>query len=146
MNLGGRSHPGTLHMPWGPVGGEVRKSMDEMKTPMGKIEVTTRAVATVAAKAVLECYGVVGMASKTLRDGLAVLLQRENPHRGIDVHFADRDKIVIDLYVVIEYGLRISEVAQNMMSRVKYAVETSLGLPVVLVNVNVQGVRVSDVD
>ena len=120
--------------------------MDEMKTPMGKVEVTARAVATVAAKTVLECYGVVGMTSKTLRDGLAVLLQRDNPHRGIEVHFVSRGRIVIDLYVVIEYGLRISEVAQNIMSRVKFAVEKSLGLPVVQVNVNVQGVRVSDID
>jgi uncharacterized alkaline shock family protein YloU len=120
--------------------------MDNMNTPMGKIEVTARAVATVAAKTVFECYGVVGMTSKTLRDGLAVLLQQDNPHRGIGVHFVGRGRIVIDLYVVIEYGLRISEVAQNIMSRVKFAVEKSLGLPVVQVNVNVQGVRVSDID
>jgi uncharacterized alkaline shock family protein YloU len=118
----------------------------EEKRQMGKIEVTTRAVATVAAKAVFECYGVVGMASKTLRDGLAVLLQRENPHRGIEVRFIDHRQIVIDLYVVIEYGVRISEVANSIMSGVKFAVERSLELPVVQVNVNVQGVRVSNVD
>ena len=112
----------------------------------GKIEVTTRAVATVAAKAVYECYGVVGMASKTLRDGLAVVLQRDNPHRGIEVRFIDRGNIVIDLYVVVEYGVRISEVAHSVMSSVKFAVERSLELPVVQVNVNVQGVRVSNVD
>jgi uncharacterized alkaline shock family protein YloU len=113
---------------------------------MGKIEVTTRAVATVAAKAVLECYGVVGMASKTLRDGLAVLLQKDNPHRGIEVRFVDRDNIIIDLYVIIEYGMRISEVAHSIMSSVKFSVERSLDLPVVQVNVSVQGVRVSNVD
>jgi uncharacterized alkaline shock family protein YloU len=120
--------------------------MMEDKRRWGKIEVTTRAVATVAAKAVFECYGVVGMASKTLRDGLAVLLQRENPHRGIDVHFIGERQIVIDLYVVLEYGLRISEVAHSIMSGVRFAVERSLELPVVQVNVNVQGVRISNVD
>jgi uncharacterized alkaline shock family protein YloU len=116
------------------------------RRPMGKIEVTTRAVATVAAKAVLECYWVVGMASKTLRDGLAVLLQKDNPHRGIEVRFVDRDNIIIDLYVIIEYGMRISEVAHSIMSSVKFSVERSLDLPVVQVNVSVQGVRVSNVD
>jgi uncharacterized alkaline shock family protein YloU len=119
--------------------------MDESRR-MGKVEVTTRAVATIAAMAVFECYGVVGMASKTLRDGLAVLLQHDNPHRGIDVHFVDHNRIVVDLYVVIEYGLRISEVAQSIMSGVKFAVERSLELPVVQVNVNVQGVHVSNID
>jgi uncharacterized alkaline shock family protein YloU len=113
---------------------------------MGKIEVSTRAVATVAARAVLECYGVVGMASKTLRDGLAVLLQKDNPHRGIEVHFVDHDNIVIDLYVILEYGMRVSEVAHSIMSSVRFAVERSLELPVVQVNVNIQGVRVSNVD
>ena len=113
---------------------------------MGKIEVTSRAVATVAAKAVFECYGVVGMASKTLRDGLAVLLQKDNPHRGIEVRFADRNNIIIDLYVIIEYGMRLSEVAHSIMSSVKFSVERSLELPVVQVNVNIQGVRVSNVD
>ena len=113
---------------------------------MGKIEVTTRAVATVAARAVLECYGVVGMASKTLRDGLAVLLQKDTPHRGVEVRFIDRNNIIIDLYVIIEYGMRISEVAHSITSGVRFAVERSLELPVVQVNVNVQGVRVSNVD
>jgi uncharacterized alkaline shock family protein YloU len=113
---------------------------------LGKIEVTTRAVSTVAAMAVFECYGVVGMASKTLRDGLAVLLQKENPHRGIEVHFVDSNRIVIDLYIVTEYGMRISEVAHSIISGVKFAVERSLEIPVVQVNVNIQGVRVSNVD
>jgi uncharacterized alkaline shock family protein YloU len=113
---------------------------------LGKIEVTTRAVSSVAALAVMECYGVVGMASKTLRDGLAVLLQASSPHRGIDVRFVDRNKIVIDLYVILEYGMRVSEVAHSIMSSVKFAVERSLEITVVEVNVNIQGVRVSNVD
>lgn len=120
--------------------------MEEELAPLGKIEVTAHAVATLAAKAVMECYGVVGMASKTLRDGLAVLLQKDNPHRGIEVRFVNREMVVIDMYVVVEYGLRISEVAQNIVSRVRFAVGRALDMPVVKVNVFVQGVRVSDVD
>jgi uncharacterized alkaline shock family protein YloU len=86
------------------------------------------------------------MASKTLRDGLAVLLQKDNPHRGIEVRFLNHNNIIVDLYVIMEYGTRISEVANSIMSSVKFAVERSLELPVVQVNVNVQGVRVSNVD
>jgi uncharacterized alkaline shock family protein YloU len=112
----------------------------------GKTEVSPRAIATIAGRAVLGCYGVVGMSAKSLRGGLAVLLQRDSPHRGIEVRFVDHEQIIIDLYVVIEYGTRICEVAHNIMESVKFAVEKALGLPVVQVNVHVQGLRVSNVD
>lgn len=120
--------------------------MKERELRQGKIEVAPRAIATIAARAVVNCYGVVGMSARTLKDGLAVLLQQENPHRGVEVHFIDGQKIVIDLYVIMEYGVRICEVARNIMENVKYAVEKALGLPVVQVNVHVQGLHVSDID
>jgi uncharacterized alkaline shock family protein YloU len=91
---------------------------------------------------VLGCYGVVGMASTTLRDGIAVLLGREASSRGVQVKVSD-DVIVIDLYVIIEYGTRITTVAHNIMDAVKYAVERALGADIAQVNVHVQGLRVS---
>jgi uncharacterized alkaline shock family protein YloU len=111
----------------------------------GKIEVSPRAIASIAAEAVLSCYGVVGMSAATLRDEMAEILQRDNSHRGIEVHVDDH-RITIDLYVVIEYGTRISEVAQNMMESVKFSVERALGMPVAEVNVHVQGLRISNKD
>jgi uncharacterized alkaline shock family protein YloU len=114
-------------------------------TSLGKIEVSPQAIATIAGHAVMSCYGVVGMAAATLKDGLAEILRQENYSRGVQVHSV-ADQIVIDLYVVIEYGMRISEVAHNVMSSVKYAVERSLGLSVAQVNVHVQGLRISDED
>jgi uncharacterized alkaline shock family protein YloU len=112
----------------------------------GRIEVAPRAIATIAARAVFGCYGVVGMSAKTLRDGLAVLLQKESPHRGVEVQLVDHQQITIDLYVVMEYGLRISEVSQNIMDAVKFAVERALGMPVVQVHIHVQGLHISNVD
>jgi len=120
--------------------------MTENELRRGRVEVAPRAIATIAGRAVLECYGVVGMSAKTLRDGLAVLLQRENPYRGVEVRFADHYRIVIDLYVIIEYGVRVCVVADNIMENVKFALEKALGLPVVQVNVHVQGLHVSDRD
>jgi uncharacterized alkaline shock family protein YloU len=111
-------------------------------TNLGKIEVAPDAIATIAGHAVMTGYGVVGMAATTLKDGLAEILQQENFSRGVKVHVVD-SQIVIDLYVVIEYGVRISEVAHNIMSSVKYAVERSLDMPVAQVNVYVQGLRIS---
>ncbi len=120
--------------------------MAENELHHGKIEVAPRAIATIAGHAVLGCYGVVGMSAKTLRDGLAILLQRENPYRGVEVEFMEHRKITIDLYVIIEYGVRLCEVAQNIMHSVKFAVEKALGLPVVQVNVHIQGLHISDLD
>ena len=114
-------------------------------SPIGKIEISPRAIASIASEAVLSCYGVVGMSATTLKDGIAEILQVESSHRGVVVGVVD-ERIVIDLYVVIEYGTRISEVAHNMMESVKFAVEQALAMRVAEVNVHVQGVRVSDDD
>ena len=110
--------------------------------PRGRIEVTPAAIATLAGQAIEQSYGVVGLASRHSRPGLAELLRREEQHKGVQVAFAD-DRVVIDLYVILEYGTRISEVAYQLMSAVKFAVESALEMPVVEVNVNVQGIRVS---
>ncbi len=109
---------------------------------LGKIEVSPKAIAHLASRAAQRSYGVVGLASRHARPGWAELLRREDIYKGIDVNITD-GKVVIDLYVVLEYGTRISEVARNIMSNAKFAVETALGVPVVQVNVNVQGIRVS---
>jgi uncharacterized alkaline shock family protein YloU len=112
-------------------------------TSIGKIEVSPRAIAHIASRAAQQSYGIVGLASRHARPGLAELLRREEEHKGVEVKFS-QDRVIIDLYVIIEYGTRISEVARNIMSNVKFAVESALGVPVVHVNVNVQGIRVSD--
>ena len=112
---------------------------------LGKIEVSPRAIASIASEAVLRCYGVVGMSAATLRDGIAEILQVDSYHRGVEVKVVGPE-IVIDLYVVVEYGTRISEVAQNVMESVKFGVEKALGMSVAEVNVHVQGLRVSNRD
>jgi uncharacterized alkaline shock family protein YloU len=110
---------------------------------LGRIEISPTAIASLAGQAVLECYGVVGMANKNLRDGITEVLTRGNYRRGIDVKVIEH-QIYIDLYVVIQYGTRISEVAHGIMNRVKYSVEKALGLPVAQVNVHVQGLHVDE--
>jgi len=109
---------------------------------LGRIEVSPAAIAGLAAAAVLECYGVVGMSRRTLYSELAEVLQRESYRRGVQVRVVDQ-RIIIDLYVVLEYGVRISEVAHNIMENVKFRVEKALGIPIEEVNVHVQGLRIS---
>jgi uncharacterized alkaline shock family protein YloU len=78
------------------------------------------------------------MASPHLRYGQAIILAPEQRNQGVKVQTQD-EHIVIDVYVALEYGLRISEIAHNIMSTVKFATEKMLGVPVAQVNVNVQG-------
>ncbi|TMB97414.1 MAG: Asp23/Gls24 family envelope stress response protein [Chloroflexi bacterium] len=106
----------------------------------GRIEVFPSAVAAIAGHAALHCYGVSGMAARGLRDGVAELLRRESVDRGTDVVEVDGG-LAIDLYVIVQYGMRISEVAHNLQETVKFEVERAVNVPVVQVNVNVQGVK-----
>jgi uncharacterized alkaline shock family protein YloU len=111
----------------------------------GRIDVSPKVIAGIAAEAVMSCYGVVGMASATLSDDIAELLTGDSVHRGIEVRLVN-GRIAIELHVIVEYGTRISEVAQNVMRAVKFSVEHSLGMPVEHVNVEIRGLRVSNND
>jgi uncharacterized alkaline shock family protein YloU len=107
-------------------------------SPHGKIEVLPNAIHSIAVQATCSCYGVLGMASPRLRNGQAVLLPPEQSNQGVRITILD-DQLTIDIYVALEYGLRISEVAHNIMDKVKYSLEKMLGTPVTAVNINVQG-------
>jgi uncharacterized alkaline shock family protein YloU len=106
--------------------------------PLGKIEVLPNAIHSIAVRAITECYGVIGITAPRLRNGHAVLLLPEHRNRGVQVHVVN-EQIIIEVYVALEYGLRITEIAHNIMSSVKFSVEKMLGTPVAEVNVNVQG-------
>jgi len=106
----------------------------------GRIEVFPSVVAAVAGHAAASCYGVMGMSARGLRDGVALLLRRESLHKGVDVHEVD-GRLIVDVYVVVEYGTRITAVAKNLQDTVRFEIERLLGVPVGEVNVFVQGVH-----
>ena len=95
--------------------------MTSTNTSLGNIYVSHRSVATIAHQSALESYGVVGLAPKNLAVGLANAVVKD-PTLGVDVHF-DGETIRIDLYIVVEYGTRISTVANSVSTSVKYQVE-----------------------
>ena len=116
--------------------------MSDEKNPIGHIHVSPRAVSTIAYQATVQSYGVVGLASKNLLEGLGNMLVQDPAH-GIEVGYVD-DRINIDLYIVVEYGTNIKEVAASVAKTVRFQVEKALGLPINEVNVHVQGLRISD--
>jgi uncharacterized alkaline shock family protein YloU len=111
---------------------------------LGRITVSPRAIATIAFHAARQSYGVVGLTSKNLVEGITQVIVKDPTH-GIEVKY-DGEKIAIDIYVIIEYGTRITSVASSVNNTVKFHVEKALGMPVEQVNVHVRGLRVSDMD
>ncbi|MDI6695947.1 MAG: Asp23/Gls24 family envelope stress response protein [Anaerolineales bacterium] len=118
--------------------------MTDETTLFGSINVSPRAIATIAYHAALQSYGVVGLASKNLVEGLAQALVKD-PTNGVEVHY-DGQEIKIDLYVIIEYGTRIKSVASSVSNTVRFQVERALGMPIGEVNVHVRGLRISNYD
>ncbi len=115
--------------------------MIERSTNLGTVNISLDAVATVTGGAATECYGVVGMASqKKLKDGFYELLRKDNYARGIKVKDGDTG-VILDLYVILGYGIKITEVLYEVQNKVKYVIESTLDLSVEAVNIYVQGVR-----
>ena len=116
----------------------------EMKTTYGQIDISNDVIAMIAGGAAVDCYGIVGMASKNqLKDGIAEILRKENFTKGVVVR-QEGDAMHIDMYIVVSYGTKISEIAHNVQSKVKYTLDKTVGLAVDSVNIFVQGVRVTN--
>ncbi|WP_028561492.1 Asp23/Gls24 family envelope stress response protein [Paenibacillus pinihumi] len=115
----------------------------QMNNESGNIYIADEVISVIAGSAAMECYGLVGMASrKQLKDGIAELLGRENLSRGVEVR-RENELLHIDLYIIVSYGTKISEVAHNIQSKVKYVLNEVVGIHADHVHVFVQGVRVS---
>jgi uncharacterized alkaline shock family protein YloU len=116
----------------------------ELKTQYGQIDISNEVIATIAGGAAIDCYGIVGMASKNqIKDGLSEILRKENFTKGIIVRH-EEDEINIDMYIIVSYGTKISEVAHNVQTKVRYTLDQTLGLAVDSINIYVQGVRVTN--
>ena len=109
----------------------------------GRITVTEEAIAEVAGSSALECYGIIELASNKFSDNLSDILKnkKKKMSRGVRV-LTNGDRIYIDLFAVIKYGVSIDAVAQTLRKTVKYDVEKFTGMVVDTINVNVTGVRV----
>lgn len=113
----------------------------KINTELGVISIDDNVIANIAGASAMESYGIVGMASKNATDGLFELLKSDYLSKGIRVN-SKEDILTIDLHVILEYGVRISVVAENIIDRVRFNIEKFTGLKVGRINVNVQGIRV----
>ena len=114
----------------------------KIQNQLGNIDISNDVIATVVGGAATEIFGIVGMASKNqIRDNLNEILRRDNYSKGVVVR-QQEDGVAIDVYIISGYGTKISEVCRNVQSKVKYNLESMLGVKAESVNVIVQGVRV----
>ena len=102
----------------------------ELKNEFGQIDISQDAVAQIAGGAAIECYGIVGMASKhQISDGLTDILGKENFTKGVLVDKKKKIYILICI-LLVSYGTKISEIAYQVQSKVKYTLNKSLGMSV----------------
>ncbi len=111
------------------------------KNTFGQIKVSDDAIASLVGSTVCECYGVVGVVSKNLvKDKYKELLKKDNFSKGVLVSYK-KNELLIDVYVVLSLGIKISEVILEAQKRVKYTVEKSLNLDVKQINIHIEGIK-----
>lgn len=108
----------------------------------GYINYSDEVLGKIVGLSTMECYGVVGMVSKNASEGFWELIRVENLSKGVKISLIDGEKISIELFVMVEYGTKISVIANNIIQKVRYSVENYTGLKVSSISVNVQAVRV----
>ncbi|MCL2501219.1 MAG: Asp23/Gls24 family envelope stress response protein [Defluviitaleaceae bacterium] len=113
-----------------------------IKNELGTIAIDNEVIGRLAGLAAMECYGVVGMAAKSIRDGLVHLLKIESLTKGVRIKVTDEGDLIINLHIIVEYGTNIVAIANTLIDNVKYKLESCVGLTVREVNIYVESVRV----
>lgn len=118
--------------------------MIKKTTDLGDINLSLDVVASITGGAATECYGVVGMASQNImKDGFYDLLGKDNYSKGILVEDG-KTGIILNVYIIVGYGVKLSEIVYEVQKKVKYVLETTLDIDIEAVNVFVQSIRVLD--
>lgn len=110
----------------------------------GTLIINEEVIARIAGLTAVECFGIVGMTTSGLKEGIAQILKREHITKGIRVETDENDELIIDFHVIVSYGVSISTVSENLLSNVTYNVEKFTSLKVKKINIFVDGVKVID--
>ena len=108
----------------------------------GEIQISSEVFTTITGAAATNCFGVKGMAYRSMTDGLVHLLRREAMSKGVKVTYNEDGTVSIELHIVVENGVNIATVCRSIMSEVKYVVTKNTGVEVREVNVCVDSVTV----
>lgn len=111
---------------------------------LGEIQISSDVIAMYAGMTAVECFGIVGMAAVSMKDGLFKLLKGDSLTRGINVKIDEDNKITLEFHVIVSYGVSILTVSDNLIENVKYKVQEFTGLEIKKIDIYVEGVRVID--
>ena len=115
-----------------------------LNTEMGQIAVRPEVIAAYAGSVAVECFGIVGMASVSMKDGLVRLLGRSKLSQGIQVVITPENKLRISFHLIVAYGVNINTVSDNLIENVKYRVEAFSGMEIEKIKIYVEDVRSID--
>ncbi len=116
----------------------------KINNQLGDISISSDVIAAIAGSAAVECFGVVGMAAVSLKDGFVRLLKKDSLSNGIEVSVGDDNSIALKLHIIVAFGVSIYAVSENLIETVRYQIEEHTGLKVDKVNVYVESVRPID--
>lgn len=117
--------------------------MAKITTEKGEINVNSNVYTTIAGMAASNCFGVKGMAVRSMTDGLVHLLRKEASGKGVLVTFHPDGAISIDLHIIVDHGVNLSAVGEAIISEVRYVVTNTTDTQVRAVNVYVDAIMVS---
>lgn len=116
--------------------------MTQHKTDDGCVNVSTSVYTDIAGTAATCCFGVKGMAARSMKDGVYHLLRKESASKGVHVQFHEDDSISIDLHIMVDNGVNLSAVASSIISEVRYVVTKHTGTQVRSVNVYIDSMMI----
>ena len=108
----------------------------------GSVNVSTAVYTDIVGTAASNCFGVKGMAARSLTDGVYHLLRKESNSKGVRVQFHDDGSISIDLHIIVDHGVNLSAVGASIISEVRYVVTRSTGTEVKAVNVYIDSMMI----
>ena len=106
----------------------------------GKVIVDGNVYTDIAGTAASNCFGVKGMAARSVKDGLYHLLRKESARKGVNVEFHDDNSITINLHIIVEHGVNLIAVGNSIISEVRYVVENTTGTVIRDVNVHIDSI------
>ena len=107
----------------------------KLQTEKGVISISSDVFTNITGMVATSCYGVKGMAVRSKTDGLVHLLRRESMGRGVKVSYLDDGSVSIELHIIVDNGLNLTEISRSIMKRVRYEVSRLTGVEVRAVNV-----------
>lgn len=113
-------------------------------TANGNVTIDENVIAKYAGTVAVGCFGIVGMAIISMKDGIVRLLRKDSLTKGINVDIDEDNEVILSFHVIVAYGVSIFTVSDNLISSVKYEVEKFSGLKVKKIQIYVEGVRIID--